>query len=181
MMKRCSKNKSPHFFAPPRSLRSGGAKKWGLLFFFKKYKNRNNDFTTILDSENVNGMMPSTKFCSNLTDGVPGGSVVHTGSPWTLKITSILLTSGGDPILGSKIRFITILAVFTGTSYREVLYLGLEFIGLWLICTKYVNFLMSHTQHMYPSCPTIRWPLLSRLSVIPSNMTFRLFPTSNSI
>ena len=30
------KNKSPHFFAPPRSLRSGGAKKWGLLFFFKK-------------------------------------------------------------------------------------------------------------------------------------------------
>ena len=75
------KNKSPHFFAPPRSLRSGGAKKWGLLFFFKKYKNRNNDFTTILDSENVNGMMPSTKFCSNLTDGVPGGSVAHTGSP----------------------------------------------------------------------------------------------------
>ena len=181
MMKRCSKNKSPHFFAPPRSLRSGGAKKWGLLFFFKKYKNRNNDFTTILDSENVNGMMPSTKFCSNLTDGVPGGSVVHTGSPWTLKITSILLTSSRDPILGSKIRFITILAVFTGTSYREVLYLGLEFIGLWLICTKYVNFLMSHTQHMYPSCPTIRWPLVSRLSVIPSNMTFRLFPTSNLI
>ena len=113
-------------------------------------------------------MMPSTKFCSNLTDGVPGGSVVHTGSPWTLKITSILLTSSRDPILGSKIRFITILAVFTGTSYREVLYLGLEFIGLWLICTKYVNFLMSHTQHMYPSCPTIRWPLLSLLSVIPS-------------
>ena len=30
------KNKSPHFFAPPRSLRSGGAKKWGLLLFFKK-------------------------------------------------------------------------------------------------------------------------------------------------
>ena len=180
-MKNIKTNKKPHIFTPPRPLGSGGVKIWGFLFFFFKYKTGNNDFTTILDSENVNGMMPSTKFCSNLTDGVPGGSVAHTGSPWTLKITPILLTSSGDPILGSKIRFITILAVFTGTSYREVLYLGLEFIGLWLICGKYVNFLMSHTQHMYPSCPTIRWPLLSLLSVTPSNMTFRPFPTSNSI
>ena len=181
MMKSVQKTKVP-IFSRLRGVYGAEARKNGdFCFFFKKYKIRHNDFTTILDSENVDGMMPYTKFCSNLTDGVPGGSVAHTGSPWTLKITSILLTSGGDPILGSKIRFITILAVFTGTSYREVLYLGLEFIGLWLICTKYVNFLMSHTQHMYPSCPTIRWPLLSRLSVIPSNMTFRLFPTSNSI
>ena len=177
MLKSVQKNKSPHFFAPPRSLRSGGAKKWGLLFFFKKYKIRNNDSTTILDSENTNDMMPSTKFCSNPTDGVPGGSVTHIGSPWTLKFTSISLRSSGDPILGSKIRFITILAVVTGTSYLEVVNLGLEFIGLWLICVKYVNFLMSHTQYMYASCPTIRWPLVSLLSVTPSNMIFRPFPT----
>ena len=31
--------------------------------------------------KNVNGMMPSTNYCSNPTDGVSGGSVVHTESP----------------------------------------------------------------------------------------------------
>ena len=56
------KQKSP-FFAPPRSLRSGGAKKWGLLFFFKKYKIENNGFITILGSVGNKGMMPTTKFC----------------------------------------------------------------------------------------------------------------------
>ena len=28
------KNKSPHFFAPPLRKLRGGAKKWGLLFFY---------------------------------------------------------------------------------------------------------------------------------------------------
>ena len=70
----------------------------------KKQKSRieNNDFTTILDSENVNGMMPCTKFCSNLTDGVPGGSVVHTGSPWTLKITWYYLPQVETPFWAPK-------------------------------------------------------------------------------
>ena len=56
------KNKSPHFFAPPRSLRSGGAKKWGLLFFFKKYKIENNGFITILGSVDTKAMMSTTNF-----------------------------------------------------------------------------------------------------------------------
>ena len=75
------KQKSPFFRASAEFTERRREKMGTFVFFFKKYKNRNNDFTTILDSENVNGMMPSTKFCSNLTDGVPGGSVAHTGSP----------------------------------------------------------------------------------------------------
>ena len=63
MINKITKNKSPHFFAPPRSLRSGGAKKWGLLFFFKKYKIENNGFITILGSVGNKGMMPTTNFC----------------------------------------------------------------------------------------------------------------------
>ena len=74
------KTKAP-IFSRLRGVYGAEARKNGDFCFFKKYKNRNNDFTTILGSENVNGMMPSTKFCSNLTDGVPGGSVAHTGSP----------------------------------------------------------------------------------------------------
>ena len=35
---------------------------------------------------------------------------------------------------------------------------GLRFIGLWLIFTKYIHFLMGHTNHMYPSYPTITPP-----------------------
>ena len=47
---------------PLRKLR-GGAKKWGLLFFFKKYKIENNDFITILGSVGNKGTMPTTIFC----------------------------------------------------------------------------------------------------------------------
>ncbi len=38
-------------------------KKWGLLFFFKKYKIENNDFITILGSVDNKGMTPTTIFC----------------------------------------------------------------------------------------------------------------------
>ena len=44
-----------------RKLR-GGAKKWGLLFFFKKYKIENNGFITILGSVDTKGMMSTTDF-----------------------------------------------------------------------------------------------------------------------
>ena len=113
------------------------------------------DFITILGSANVNNMIYSTNWCSKPTDDVPGGSVDHTESPWTQKITVILLNSSEDHTKMYKTGFITILAGFTGRSYREVVYFGLEFIRLWLICTKYINLLMNHTQHMYPSNPTI--------------------------
>ena len=103
---------------------------WDLLFFLNKSEIENNDFITILGSTNPNDMMPTTNYCSNPTDDVPGGSVDHIESPLTLSITSILLSSSVDLILGSKNRFITILTVFAGESHREVAYLGLEFIGL---------------------------------------------------
>jgi len=121
--------------------------------------------------KNVNGMMPSTNYCSNPTDGVSGGSVVHTESPWTLNITSISLISVGDLIFGLKNRFITILTVFATGSLHEVARLGLEFIGLWPMCTKHINFLMIHNQHVWPSHPIIRWALVPLLSLTPSNMT----------
>ena len=57
------KNKHPPFFAPPLRKLRGGAKKWGCLFFFKKYKIENSDFITILGSAGTKGMMPITKFC----------------------------------------------------------------------------------------------------------------------
>ena len=147
------KNNKPHIFTPPRPLGSGGVKIWGLLFFFKKYKIGNNDFITILGSENPNSMMFTTNYCSKPTVNVPVGSVTHIESPWTLDITPISLTVGGDLIFWLKNRFITILVCFISESHREVAPLGLEFIGLWFICTKYINFLMRHTHHMHPSYP----------------------------
>ena len=90
----------------------------------------NKDFITILDSTNPNDMMPDTNYCSKPTDDVSEGSVGHIESPQTLIITSILLSSSVDLILGSKNRFITILTGFTGGSNREVAYLGLESTGL---------------------------------------------------
>ena len=53
------KQKSPFF----TELLRGGAKKWGLLFFFEKYKIENNGFITILGSVGNKGMMPITNFC----------------------------------------------------------------------------------------------------------------------
>ena len=103
---------------------------WGLLFFFKKYKIENGDFITILGSVNVNIMTPSTNCCSNPTENVLGGRITHIESPRTLDITSVLLISSGDLILGPKNRFITILTGFIHESYREVARLSLEFIGL---------------------------------------------------
>ena len=114
-------------------------------------------------------MISSTNDCSNPTDDVPGGRVDHTESPWPLKITSIWFNFSEDLILDIKNRFITILADFTCRSYRKIAYLGLEFIRLWLICTKYITFLMNRTQHMYPSNPTVREALLCWLSGTPCN------------
>ena len=102
----------------------------GLVVFFNKYKIGNNDFITILGSENPNSMMFTTNYCSKPTVNVPVGSVTHIESPWTLDITPISLTVGGDLIFWLKNRFITILVCFISESHREVAPLGLEFIGL---------------------------------------------------
>ena len=154
MTKNIKKNNKPHIFTPPRPLGSGGVKIWGLLFFFKKYKIGNNDFTTILGSVNVKNMTPTTICSSNPTENVLGGSIDHTESPWTLNITSTLLTSRVDLIFGSKNRFITFLTFFTSGSLHEVAYLGSEFIGLNFMCTEYTHFSMRHTNSMCPSYPT---------------------------
>ena len=137
--------------------------KYGVCFFFK-YKIGNNNFTTILGSENLNSMMFTTNYCSNPTVNVLVGSITHLESPWILNITPMLFTTSRDLILGLKNRIITILVVFISGSHREVAPLRLEFIGLWFICTKYINFLMSHIHDMYPSYPTIthsNWPQVS--------------------
>ena len=112
--------------------------------------------------------MSTTNYCSHPTVNVLGGSVAHVESPWTLNITPILLSESGDLILGLKNRFITILYVFASGSLHEVVSLGLEFIGLWLMCTKYIKFSMIHTRHVWASYPTIRWALLPLLSGTPS-------------
>ncbi len=159
----------------------------GFFVFFKKSKIENHEFITILRSANLNVMIFTTNYCSKSTDNVSGDSINHIESPWTLNITSILLSANGDRIWDSKSKtvFIIILDVFTSGSIHEVVSLGLEFIGLWLICLKYINFLMRHTQYVWTSYPYIRWALVSRLSVNPSiyicNMIFRSFLTLNSI
>ena len=81
MTKNIKKNNKPHIFTPPRPLGSGGVKIWGLLFFFKKYKIGNNDFTTILGSENVKNMTSTVTFSSNPTENILGGGTDHTESP----------------------------------------------------------------------------------------------------
>ena len=80
MMKNIRNNKKPHIFTPPRPLGSGGVKIWGLLFFLKKYKIGNNDFTTILGAVNVKNMTPTTICSSNPTENVLGGRIDHTES-----------------------------------------------------------------------------------------------------
>ena len=120
----------------------------------REYKIGNNDFTTILGSVNVKNMTPTTICSSNPTENVLGGSIDHTESPWTLNITSALLTSRVDLIFGSKNRFITFLTFFTSGSLHEVAYLGSEFIGLNFMCTEYTHFSMRHTNSMCPSYPT---------------------------
>ena len=161
-------NKPPHIFTPPRPLGSGGVKIWGVLLFLNIMKIGNNDFITILGSENLNIMMFTTNYWSKPTVNVPGGRITHVGSPWTLDITPILFSASGDLILSSKNRFITILTGFISGSHHEVLNLGLEFIGLWHMCTKYIIFLTRHTQNVWSSHPTISWVLVSRLSWTPS-------------
>ena len=106
------KNNKPHIFTPPRPLGSGGVKIWGLLFFFKKYKIGNNDFTTILVSVNVQNMTPTTICPSNPTENVLGGSIDHTESSWTLNNTSILLTSDVDLIFGFQKQIYHISDIF---------------------------------------------------------------------
>ena len=46
------------------------------------------------------------------------------------------------PHFWAQNRIITILVVFISGSHREVALLGLEFIGVWFICTKYIIFFM---------------------------------------
>ena len=129
-----------------------------------KYKIGNNDFVTILGSENLNSMIFTTNYCSNPTENALGSSIGHTESPWTLNITPIALTSSGDLILGSKNRFITILDVFDGGSLHEVARIGSEFIGLGLIFTKYNTFLTRHTQYVWVSNPGITLTYMTLLS-----------------
>ena len=155
MTKNIKKNNKPHIFTPPRPLGSGGVKIWGWLLFFFKYKIGNNDFITILGSVNLNIMMFTTNYCSNLIVNVHRGSITHIEYPWTLNITSILFSESEYPILGLKNSFITILTDFINELHLVVARIGLESIGLWFICTKYINFLMIHTQHMYTSYPDI--------------------------
>jgi len=65
MMKNMSdikNNKTPHIFTPPRPLGSGGVKIWGDLLFLNIMKIGNNDFITILGSENLNIMMFTTNY-----------------------------------------------------------------------------------------------------------------------
>ena len=99
------KNNKPHNFTTPRPLGS--------------YKIGNNDFITIWGSVNLKNMIPTTIYCSNPTENVLKGSIGRTESPWTLNTTPVTLTSGGDLILGSKNRFITIPDVFDGGSLHE--------------------------------------------------------------
>ena len=68
----------------------------------REYKIGNNDFITILGSENLNSMMFTTNYCPNPTVNVPVGSITHLESPWTLNITPILSTVSRDLILGLK-------------------------------------------------------------------------------
>jgi len=136
----------------------------GCCFFLNNVKIGNNDFITFWGYVNLNDMTHTTNYCSKPTDNVSGGSIAHIESPWTLNITPILLISSGYLIFGFKNRFITILNVFDSESLHEVLYLGLEFIGLWLMCTKYIIFLTRHTQYVWSSYPTIRWVLRTLLS-----------------
>ena len=155
MMKNIKNNKKHHIFTPPRPLGSGGVKIWGFLLFLNIVKIGNNDFITILGSVNLNIMMFTANYCSNLIENVHRGSVTHIEYPWTLNITFILFSESEDPILGLKNRFIIILMDFINELHLVVARIGLEFIGLVSICTKYINFLMIHTQHMYPSYPVI--------------------------
>ena len=63
MMNKIIKKKQTFpFFAPPRRLRSGGAK-MGMFFFLNKYKIKYSDFITILGSVGTKGMMPATNLC----------------------------------------------------------------------------------------------------------------------
>ena len=154
-------NKTPHIFTPPRPLGSGGVKIWGVLLFLNIMKIENNDFITILGSANLNVMMFSTNYCSNPTVNVPGGSMTHAESPWTLNIMSILFSASGDLILSSKSNLSQSWPSFMIESHREVPLIGLESIELWCIRTKYIDFLTRHTQHVCTSFPTINcriWP-----------------------
>ena len=155
------KNNKTHIFTPPRPLGS-------------IIKIENNDFF-------INDMMPTTNYCSNPTEKFLGGSITHIKSPWTLNITSILLNASGDSFWDSKTDLSQSWMVFASRSLCEVVNLGPEIIGLWFTCMKYLNFLMIHTHHMYPSYPIIRWALVSRLSSTHSKMVLRPFSTSNSI
>jgi len=173
--------KKNHILNPPLTVVVGEWKYGGFCFFLNIMKIGNNDFITILVSENLNVMVFPTNYWSNPTVNVPGWSITHIGSPWTLNITPVLFSVSGDLIFSSKNRFITILVSFISESHREVAYLGLESVELGPIRTKYIDFLMTHTQHMYPSYPTVRRLLPPRFSWSPSNMSLRLFLTLNSI
>ena len=165
-------NKKTHIFTPPRPLGSGGVKICGFLLFLNIVKIENSDFTTILGYANINVMMFSTNYCSNPTVNVPWGSIGHIQSPWTLSITPVLLSVSGDLIFVPKNRFITILTKFISKSHREVAYLGLESIESWSIRTKYIDFSVIHTQHMYTSYTTIRWLLPPRFNWDPSKKCY---------
>ena len=131
-------------------------------------KIENNDFITILGSANLNVMMFSTNYCSNPTVNVPGGSITHVESPWTLNIISILFSVNVDLILSSKSNLSQSWPGFMIESHREVALIGLESIELWFIRTKYIDFLTRHTQHMYTSFPNINYSFSPLLSWNPS-------------
>ena len=122
------KNNKPHIFTTPRPLGSGVVKIWGLLFFFKKYKIGNNDFTTILGSVNVKNMTPTTICSSNPTENVLGGRIDHAESSWTHNITSILLTSGVDLIFGFQKQIYHTSGIFKKwiSTWSSVLRIGIH-------------------------------------------------------
>ena len=110
-------------------------------------------------------MMTPTNYYPNPTENVLGGSITHIESPWALSITSISRRSSGDLILGSKTRFITILAGFMSRSHREVARLGSESIELWSIRTRCPSVMMRHTWHVCVSDLVIRSAQLYLFSV----------------
>ena len=98
-----SKKQQTPYFHTSTTAREWRCENMGfVVVFFLKYKIGNNDFITILGSENLNSVMFTTNYCSNPTVNVPVGSITHLESPWTLNITPILSTVSRDLILGLK-------------------------------------------------------------------------------
>ena len=125
-----SKKQTSPYLHTSTTAREWRCENMGFVVFFIQYKIGNNDFITILGSENLNSVMFTTNYCSNPTVNVPVGSITHLESPWTLNITPNLSTVSRDLILGLKTELSQSRRFFISGSHHEVVPLGLEFIGL---------------------------------------------------